>query len=425
MTTIIVNFNETDDDAKKIKEIIKDSSIISIKKESRLDKLDKILNNKSIQEQSDIKTAILIGKFDKSFVEAISILEKLAIFIYIPYQYIYDYQSLDSLFEFIVKFTRIKMQQSSMMNNLLKYIIETNKSIIRHENKLSIKFYAEGDCFLINNAFDKQTADSYFNYLLIRTDWKTMYHKGGEVPRLVSIQHKNYTFKSLDTKLDSKIIKNKSIQCKPIYRHPTDAQPKSEVWNESKNPITLKIKNHLSKLICYEFNHALVQYYRNAKDYISEHVDKTLDISPLSPIVNVSLGRTRKMKLRNKIKQNDGTRKIEHIELKHGSVFVLGQQSNKYWMHSIRADKRMRYLKRPDELLFDEQRISLTFRMIATYIDLQTKELFGQGVPKDDINKTDDVKEMIHAFSRENREIDYTWNDLYGKGFSSLGYIEI
>ena len=418
MTTLIINFSETND-AQKIKEIVEESIVVNMTNQSGSEKLERILTDPSIAEISNIKVAILIGEFNKLFIESVSLLEKNNIYVYVPYNYINGYSSIDVFFDVIYRYTKIKMQQSGRINNLLKYMLKYNQNIKKTELKMSIKFYAHGDCFLINNVFDKHTADTYFNYLLIRTKWRPMEHKGGKVPRLVSIQHEDYTFKSTNTCI------KKSIKCKPIYRHPTDSQPKSEIWSKNNNPITLKIKNHLSELICLEFNHALVQYYRNAKDYISEHVDKTLDISQNSPIMNVSLGRTRKMKLRNKIKQEDGTRKIEHVELKHGSVFVLGLQSNKYWMHSIRADKRMNSLKRKDELLFNEQRISLTFRMIGTYMDIKTGKLFGQGVPENYDSKINDTQEMIFAFAKENREIEYTWNELYGEGFNSLGYKEV
>ena len=269
------------------------------------------------------------------------------------------------------------------------------------EKSYKITYFGEGDSMLIENAFEENESDDYFNSLKKSIKWTTMSHRGGDVPRLISVQHSDYP------------------DCKPIYRHPVDVQPKSEFWNvNSKN-----IKNRVSALLGITLNHALVQYYRSGADYISEHADKTLDIRKNTPIINVSFGATRKMKLRSKYINEDGTRDIQHVMLKHGSVFVLGWKTNKKWLHSIKQDKRVDSVKEKDELAFNCERISLTIRDIATFIDNKTKLLFGQGSP--DTTYIDDSEEMLTAFGVENKSHEYEWDDVYGKGFHCLNFDEL
>ena len=96
-------------------------------------------------------------------------------------------------------------------------------------------------------------------------------------------------------------------------------------------------------------------------------------------IVNLSLGASRVMILKSKgdfVSRLDEEgaeqptkRLYQKITLPHNSVFVLGWQTNRDFLHSIRADKRIPSLKTAGELAFNEQRISLTFRTIATFVD--------------------------------------------------------
>lgn len=268
----------------------------------------------------------------------------------------------------------------------------TNKS-------LSVKTYGEGDTYLIENVFNDKESTLYFDSLLKDTKWQSMDHHGGKVPRLISIQHTNYD------------------DYKPIYRHPVDIHPTDQPWD----PTSKVIRDKLHKLLHVDFNHALIQLYRNGKDCISEHADKTLDIKFTTPIVNVSFGRTRNMKLRSKFKLEDGTRKIETIRLTHGSVFILGWKTNTRWTHAIKPDNRSNNIKSPDELIFDGQRISLTMRVIDTFMNKKTNVLIGQGAPKHPvtIKNENDYVDMIKVFGIQNRSYDYNWNELYGKGFHS------
>lgn len=264
--------------------------------------------------------------------------------------------------------------------------------------------YGSGDSYLLTDALPINK--SLFDKINSEIKWQEMRHQGGLVPREISIQG---TIK----------IENGN-KYEPIYRHPADEQPELIDWT----PSVLKIKTQIEKLIEQEFNHALIQRYRNGKDYIGAHSDKTLDILKETNIVNYSLGATRIMILENK-KDKEIKQKIQ---LPHNSVFVMGWKTNREWLHSIKQDRRMNKLKNPDELLFDGQRISLTFRTITTFRNTNTGLLFGQGARKTSIqvNSKVDERNLLQAFSAENKQgEEFDWNRYYGRGFNCLNFKRI
>ena len=127
--------------------------------------------------------------------------------------------------------------------------------------------------------------------------------------------------------------------------------------------------------------------------------------------MNLSLGATRTMILKSKgdyVSRLDEagatvpTRRLyQKITLLHNSVFVLGWQSNRDFLHSIRADKRLPAEKTVGELAHNEQRISLTFRTIATFVDAAGR-ITGQGARDADTSKVTDPS----ADHKANHEAD-------------------
>jgi alkylated DNA repair dioxygenase AlkB len=193
--------------------------------------------------------------------------------------------------------------------------------------------------------FDESYADNAFHEINNEITWNEMLHKGGAVPRLISIQ--------------GDVWKNAF----PLYRHPADEQPQLVPWTTT----VRECRNKTVDIVNQPLNHALIQLYRNGKDNISEHADKSLDILRGTSIINVSFGASRVMILKTKADYN-GNKIAQKITIPHNSIFVLGWKTNLEFTHSIKQDKRVSVLKRADELLYDEQRISLTFRQIATWL---------------------------------------------------------
>lgn len=244
---------------------------------------------------------------------------------------------------------------------------------------------------------------------------------GGEVPRLVAVQ--------------GEVAPDLSF---PVYRHPSDESPPLTKFT----PTVELIRQKVQAAVNHPVNHALIQRYRSGEDYISEHSDKTIDIVRGSNIVNVSIGAQRNMTLRTKkdrLGSNpDGQgpspsateRQKERIPLPHGSMFVMGLETNREWLHTIKQDKRRVQEKSNEELAFGGERISLTFRHIGTFLTPEEKMIYGQGATgktreeaRPVINGSGkEVDALLDAFGKENRESDFDWDEWYGKGSDVLHF---
>lgn len=272
-------------------------------------------------------------------------------------------------------------------------IFETNSSIV---SKSLDDFLKLEDSQMIYNT-GIQDEQINFDKLINSIPWTQMYAFRSPVPRLICVQYKP-----------------NDMGLEPIYRHPTDCLPVQEPFD----PVVQTIATKLSKLLGYpgEFNHVLIQLYRSGEDNISAHSDKTLDLIPGSPIVNYTLGASRDFRIICKEDKNS----YEIFSLSNDSVFVLGQKTNRMFWHEIRPDRRPGTIKEQDELDYEGQRISFTFRCIGTFKD-GVGGLVGQGAPKSSSTKLDDSRELIQAFGLENKSTDFNWDATYGQGFHWMG----
>ncbi|KAM3079330.1 hypothetical protein ACMFMG_005764 [Clarireedia jacksonii] len=290
------------------------------------------------------------------------------------------------------------------------------KSIDLNEQALAVLGgICEGDTTVIENLLPDGLASGIFEKIRDEVLWQKMAHQGGEVPRLVAVQ--------------GKIEEDGSI---PIYRHPADESPPLSPFT----PTVLSIRSEVEKKLGHPVNHVLIQFYRDGADNISEHSDKTLDIVPNTFIANMSLGAQRTMVFRTKkpLKSLDSTsddikpRESCRASLPHNSLCRMGLETNKKWLHGIRPDKRMESEKSEAELAFDGGRISLTFRHIGTYLDKTQLKIWGQGATAKSkenaeavINgDTQEAKDMLQAFGKENHDSNFDWKESYGKGFNVL-----
>ena len=278
---------------------------------------------------------------------------------------------------------------------------------------------AEGDCRVVHDALPPSLARTVFQQLKDEVHWQKMHHRGGEVPRLVAVQG--------EIDVDGSI---------PIYRHPADESPTLYPFSKAVSAIREVVEETLQ----FSPNHVLIQHYRDGQDYISEHSDKTLDIVRGSGIVNVSFGASRTMTLRTKKATTRPTQdNVEHeashrevvspretqkVPLPDNSMFVLGEATNRVWLHGIRPDKRPTSEKTVEETSHDGERISLTFRRIGTFSNPATRCIWGQGArskTKDTARliseAPEDIEAMIIAFGKENHQPDFDWDREYGGGF--------
>jgi alkylated DNA repair dioxygenase AlkB len=286
----------------------------------------------------------------------------------------------------------------------------------------------EGDSFIVHDLLppSEEALDSsqdIFEILNNEVAWQKMFHATGEVPRLVAVQG---------------IIG--SDGSKPIYRHPSDQSPPLLPFT----PGVKIVKEAAEKAVGHELNHVLIQLYRDGRDYISEHSDKTLDIVRGTKIVNASFGARRTMRLRRKRKtaqvadtsdskadESPGQRETQRIHMPHNSLFVLGPETNRSWLHGIMADKRLPADRSSEELAYNGMRISLTFRDIGTFINRDETLIWGQGAKskiqeqagKVIVGDKDETARMIYAFGKENQEDEtWDWDMNYGSGFDVLHF---
>lgn len=284
----------------------------------------------------------------------------------------------------------------------------------------------EGDSFIKYNLLPETDRDAInpslplsetiFHALYNEVQWQRMYHVTGEVPRLVAVQ--------------GTVGKDGS---KPIYRHPSDQSPPLFPFSSK----VQLIREAAEKVVGHPLNHVLIQLYRDGKDYISEHSDKTLDIVRGSKIVNASFGARRTMRLRRKKKKGatedvaSAPREGQHIPMPHNSIFVLGLESNRWWLHGINADKRLVAERDAEELAYNGMRISLTFRHIGTFLSEDELKIWGQGAKnKEEANASGTVngdekesEKLIIAFGRENQDDEaFDWDEAYGAGFDVLHF---
>ncbi|OAR02579.1 hypothetical protein LLEC1_00330 [Akanthomyces lecanii] len=275
----------------------------------------------------------------------------------------------------------------------------------------------EGDTDVIEDLLPPELENGIFQTLSKEIQWQRMSHQGGEVPRLVAVQ--------------GEVGSDGSF---PIYRHPSDESPPLLPFS----PTVLAIKAVTEKKLGHPLNHVLIQFYRDGKDYISEHSDKTLDIVRGSYIANVSLGAQRTMVLRTKRADKDPSRdeqpsssagrRAQRAPLPHNSLCRMGLKTNMKWLHSIRQDRRADREKSPEELAYAGSRISLTFRQIGTFLDRDETKIWGQGATAKTLNdarivingQTEESIKMLRAFGTENHNSNFDWDAYYGEGFDVL-----
>ena len=253
--------------------------------------------------------------------------------------------------------------------------------------------------------------------------WQEMLFHGRPVPRLVCIQGE----------------RRGEDGAVPLYRHPVDEQPPVHDFS----PSVAQIVQEARQTFGHPFNHALIQVYRSGQDSINQHADKTLDIVPGSPIVNVSLGSAREFLIRSKakLKCGSGPEIKQRITLLHNSALAFGLETNRFCTHQIAPDKRPPGQRRPEETAWDGVRISLTLRVVGTFLRPQDGRIFGQGAKyksaedldaalasgKNNAGQVTGIEEveresarMMEAFRQENRDPNFDWAAFFGEGFDLI-----
>lgn len=315
----------------------------------------------------------------------------------------------DQAFQGTRKLTRSTQQGTNRTSERQTSSHSKGKSIMKPLFDTEEELLSNNSSILYHLLPDELSA-SIFETLLSEMQWERMLHQTGLVPRLVCCQ--------ATVQADGSI---------PVYRHPADKTILSQPWTQTVDKIRREAERHVG----HALNHALIQLYRDGNDFISEHSDKTLDIAFGSRIVNVSFGAERTMRLRSKRGANANAlaepRTIHRVRLPHNSMLIMSLETNAEFMHGITADKRRQAERSEGELAFGGQRISLTFRSVATCLSKDHDLIWGQGAigkTKDDSQAVEiggeHGQEMLHAFAAENQSSRRDWSAWYGRGYNVL-----
>jgi alkylated DNA repair dioxygenase AlkB len=114
-------------------------------------------------------------------------------------------------------------------------------------------------------------------------------------------------------------------------------------------PALEEFKRRVESAAGVAFNGALLNLYRNGLDTVGYHRDNESTLVPGAPIGSLSLGATRRFLLKH-----DHTKEIIELELKHGSLLILGGTIQDSWTHTI-----------PPERQVTGERINVNFRQLV------------------------------------------------------------
>lgn len=163
----------------------------------------------------------------------------------------------------------------------------------------------DADVMLIDNFFNKEESDAFYNTLLTETPWREyempMYDKIVTAPRMIS-WHQD---------------KNAAI-----------SSGNAPEFSSDLNSIRKRVEAETN----LQFNAVLLNLYRNGNDGVSWHSDK-INRSGSNPIIaSVTFGETRMFRLRHKLRKD--VPQVE-IPLYHGSFLIMAGKTNSFWEHAV------------------------------------------------------------------------------------------
>ena len=113
-----------------------------------------------------------------------------------------------------------------------------------------------------------------------------------------------------------------------------------------------RLRDEVGEAAGVSFNSVLLNLYRDGSDSVSWHSDDEPELGQDPTIASVSLGATRRFKLRHK-----ATRETVVRDLEDGSLLLMSGNSQRLWEHCITKTRRP-----------VGKRINLTFRVVSTEV---------------------------------------------------------
>ena len=113
----------------------------------------------------------------------------------------------------------------------------------------------------------------------------------------------------------------------------------------------LQVREHAQILTGEYFNTALLNLYRDGKDYMGWHRDNESALGKEPTVVSVSFGVERIFQLRDHLTK----KKMMSVRLNHGSVLVMRGATQHFWEHRLPKDTKVH-----------GPRINITFRRVTS-----------------------------------------------------------
>ena len=116
-------------------------------------------------------------------------------------------------------------------------------------------------------------------------------------------------------------------------------------------PVILELKTRVEAVCNSPFNSVLLNLYRDGADSMGWHSDDEPELGERPVIASLSLGATRRFRLRHRRRKD-----LEPvaIDLENGSLLIMAGDTQRCWKHQLPKSKRVA-----------EPRVNLTFRNIC------------------------------------------------------------
>ena len=186
----------------------------------------------------------------------------------------------------------------------------------------------DGDILFAPRFLSKTRADAYFEWLLDAVDWE---------------QH--------EIRIAGGIVASPRLSA--WYGDPGASYSYSGLFLEPQPwfPVIRELKVQVEKASGWRFNSVLLNLYRDGDDSMGWHSDDEPELGERPVIASISLGATRRFRLRHK---KQAVLEPVVVELEHGSLLIMKGETQRFWKHQLPKSKRV-----------SRARINLTFRSIC------------------------------------------------------------
>lgn len=116
-------------------------------------------------------------------------------------------------------------------------------------------------------------------------------------------------------------------------------------------PELLRVRQRVEELTGYRYNSVLLNLYRDGRDGMGWHADDEPELGREPAIASVSLGATRRFKLRDRRSRVAAT----PLDLAHGDLLLMAGATQHHYVHAVPKTARP-----------VGERVNLTFRRVRT-----------------------------------------------------------